>query len=243
MIDIHCHILAEVDDGPKSWEVSEEMCRMAAADGTEHMVATPHANRRFHYDREYLERTLEHLRQRVGKTLRLSLGCDFRLSGENLKDVMVSPERYVIEGGRYLLAEPDHTDVPAHIDDSLRELLKLGIIPVITHPERNTVLQRTPQRILEWVEMGCVIQVTASALTGGWGETAWHTAQWLIKRNAVHVLASDAHDSTRRPPGLSLAREVVAESQGEKIARALVDDNPRAIVSGRALPYFPKPVG
>lgn len=240
MIDIHCHILAEVDDGPKSWDVSEEMCRMAAADGTEHMVAAPHANRRFHYDREYLKRTLEQLRQRVGKTPRLSLGCDFRLSTENVKDALAFPDRYVIEGGRYLLAEPDHTDVPPQVDDRLRELLEVGITPVITHPERNTVLQRAPQRILEWVRLGCVIQVTASALTGGWGETAWHTAQWLLKRNAVHVLASDAHDTTRRPPGLSLAREVVAESQGVEIAHALVDDNPRAIVSGQALPYFPK---
>jgi protein-tyrosine phosphatase len=241
VIDIHCHILAEVDDGPTSWEVSEEMCRMAAADGTEHIVATPHANRRFHYDREYLGRALDHLRQRVGKRPRLSLGCDFRLSTENLKDAMAFPERYVIEGGRYLLAEPNHTDVPKHIDDSLRELLKAGIIPVITHPERNTVLQRTPERVLKWVEFGCVVQVTASALSGGWGETAWHTAQWLLKRNAVHVLASDAHDTTRRPPGLSLARDIVAEMQGEKIARALVEENPRAIVSGKKLPYFPKP--
>jgi protein-tyrosine phosphatase len=240
VIDIHCHILPDVDDGPKTWDVSEEMCRMAVADGTEHVVATPHANRRFHYDREYLERTLGQLRQRVGKRPRLSLGCDFRLSAENLKDAMAFPERYVIEGGRYLLAEPNHTDVPAHIDDGLRELLAVGIIPVITHPERNTVLQGTPQRILEWVKLGCVIQVTASALTGGWGETAWHTAQWLLKQGAVHVLASDAHDTVRRPPGLSLAREVVAESQGEKIAQALVEDNPRAIVSGKVLPYLPK---
>jgi protein-tyrosine phosphatase len=240
MIDIHCHILAEVDDGPTSWEVSEEMCRMAAADGTEHVVATPHANHRYHYDREYLTRTLLQFQQRVGKTPRLSLGCDFRLSAANLKDAMAFPERYVIEGGHYLLAEPNHTDVPKHIDDDLRELLKVGITPVITHPERNTVLQGTPERILKWVELGCVIQVTASALTGGWGETAWRTVQWLLRRNAVHVLASDAHDTTRRPPGLSLAREAVAESQGENIARALVEDNPRAIVSGKALPYFPK---
>jgi protein-tyrosine phosphatase len=240
MIDIHCHILPDVDDGPKSWDVSEEMCRMAVADGTEHVVATPHANRRFHYDREYLERALEQLRQRVGERPGLSLGCDFRLSTENIKDAVAFPERYVIEGGRYLLAEPNHTDVPKHIDDGLRELLKAGITPVITHPERNTVLQGTPQRILEWVKLGCVIQVTASALTGGWGETAWHTAQWLLKQGAVHVLASDAHDTVRRPPGLSLARDVVAESQGEKVARALVEDNPRAIVSGKVLPYFPK---
>jgi protein-tyrosine phosphatase len=240
MIDIHCHILPDVDDGPKSSEVSEEMCRMAAADGTEHVVATPHANRRFHYDREYLQQVLQQLRARVGARPRLSLGCDFRLSAENIKDAVAFPERYVIEGGRYLLAEPNHTDVPKHIDDDLRELLKAGITPVITHPERNTVLQGTPERVLKWAELGCVIQVTASALTGGWGETAWHMAQWLLKRNAVHVLASDAHDTVRRPPGLSVARDVVAESQGGKIARALVEDNPRAIVSGEKLPYFPK---
>src|SRR5277367_4870814 len=157
MIDIHCHILPDVDDGPKSWEVSEEMCRMVAADGTEHVVATPHANRRFHYDREHLEQTLEQLRQRVGKRPRLSLGCDFRLSTENVKDALAFPDRYVIEGGRYLLAEPDHTDVPPRVDDHLRELIQFGITPVITHPERNTVLQRAPQRILQWVELGCVI--------------------------------------------------------------------------------------
>jgi protein-tyrosine phosphatase len=240
MIDIHCHILAEVDDGPKSSEASEQMCRMAVADGTEHIVATPHANRNYHYDREYLQQALDQLRERVGKRPRLTLGCDFRLSTENVKDALAFPDRYVIEGGRYLLAEPNHTDVPKHIDDDLRELLRIGIIPVITHPERNTVLQATPQRILQWVELGCVIQVTASALTGAWGETAWRTAQWLLKKSAVHVLASDAHDTTRRPPGLSPARDVIAEMLGEKVAQALVEHNPRAIVNGKPLPYFPK---
>jgi len=240
MIDIHCHILPDVDDGPKSWEISEEMCRMAAADGTEHIVATPHANRRYQYDREYLQITLEQLRKRVGPRPRLTLGCDFRLSPENVKDATRFPDRYAIEGGKYLLAEPSHTEVPPQVDDSLRELLGAGITPVITHPERNTVLQKTPQRILEWVKLGCAVQVTASALTGGWGEKAWHLAQWLLKQNAVHVLASDAHDTVRRPPGLSLARDVVADSNGDFVAKALVEDNPRAIVSGKMLPYWPK---
>ena len=241
MIDIHCHILPGVDDGAKSWEVAEEMCRMAVADGTEHIVATPHANHRYEYDREHFGLMLASLRQRVGRTPRFSLGCDFRLSAENLQDIAVFPQRYVIEGGRYLLAEPSHTKVPPQTEDYLRQLIAMGITPVITHPERNTVLQQTPERILRWVELGCAIQVTASALTGSWGETAWHTAHWLLKHDAVHVLASDAHDTIRRPPGLSLAREAVAEQSGDKVARALVEDNPRAIVSGKALPYLPKP--
>ncbi len=242
MIDIHCHILAEVDDGPTSWEVAEEMCRMAVADGIEHIVATPHANDRYAYDREFLGRALQHLRERIGSAPRLSLGCDFHLSYENLQDVMRFPERYAIEGSRYLLAELSNYSVPVQIEEHFTKLLGKGLTPVITHPERNPIMQRTPQRILQWVELGCVIQVTGSAFTGMWGEQPRKTAEWLLKREAVHVLATDAHDTKRRPPVLSTARNAVAGICGEEVALALVEGNPRAIVSGEPLPYFPKPV-
>jgi len=242
VIDIHCHILAEVDDGPKSWDVAEEMCRMAAADGIEHIVATPHANDRYHYDREFLAKAVDHLQQRVGKSPRLGLGCDFHLSYENLQDVMLVPDRYTIDGTRYLLVELSNFSVPTQIEEHFSKLQDKGLTPVITHPERNPIVQRTPLRILQWVEMGCVIQVTGSAFTGRWGEAAWRTAQWLLKRDAVHVLASDGHDCKSRPPVLSAARVAAAEICGEEVSRALVDGNPRAIVSGRPLPYFPDPV-
>jgi protein-tyrosine phosphatase len=242
VIDIHCHILAEVDDGPKSWDVAEEMCRMAAADGIEHIVATPHANDRYHYDREFLSRTLDYLRQRIGPTPSLSLGCDFHLSYENLQDVMRVPERYTIASTRYLLVELSNYSVPVQIEEHFSKLIEKGLTPVITHPERNPIMQRNPQRILQWVELGCVIQVTGSALNGQWGEAAWQTARWLLKREAVHVLATDAHDTKRRPPLLSPARDSAAETCGEEVARALVDGNPRAIIAGQPLPYFPNPV-
>ena len=242
MIDIHCHILAEVDDGPKSWDVAEEMCRMAVADGIEHIVATPHANDRYHYDREYLSGVLDYLRQRIGHAPRLSLGCDFHLSYENLQDALVNPQRYTIEGSHYLLVELSNYSVPVQIDDYFTRLVDKGITPVITHPERNPILQRTPQRILQWVELGCVVQVTASALTGVWGEGVWRTAKWLLERAAVHVLASDAHDTQHRAPLLSAAREAAEELSSAAVAQALVDDNPRAIICGQPLPYFPDPV-
>ncbi len=106
MIDIHSHILPEVDDGPKSWDVSVAMCRMAATDGITHMVATPHANDRYHYDREYLKGVLAHLQQLVGDTIKLSLGCDFHLSYDNLQDAFSNPTRYVIEGSPAFLLKP-----------------------------------------------------------------------------------------------------------------------------------------
>jgi protein-tyrosine phosphatase len=90
VIDIHCHLLPEVDDGPKSWDVAVEMCRMAAADGITHSVATPHANDRYPYDRGYLSGLLDQLREKLGSALelQLTLGCDFHLSFENLERVL-----------------------------------------------------------------------------------------------------------------------------------------------------------
>jgi protein-tyrosine phosphatase len=242
LIDIHCHILPQVDDGAKSWDMAQEMCRMAAADGIEHIVATPHANERYAYDREALSAALNQLRLLVGPTPKLSLGCDFHLSYENLQDALVRPQRYMIEDSRCLLVELSNYSIPSNIEESFTQLGDKGITPVITHPERNPILQNTPQRVLKWVELGCVVQVTASALTGSWGERAWRTADWLLEREAVHVLATDAHDTKHRIPVLSAARREAEIVCGAQVAQALVEDNPRAIVSGKTLPYFPDPV-
>ena len=242
MIDIHCHILPKVDDGPKSWDMALEMCRMAADDGIEHIVATPHANERFQYNRQHLTSHLEYLRVLVGKTPRLSLGCDFHLSYDNLQDVLIAPERYTIEDSHYLLVELSNYSIPAQINECFTKMADVGITPVITHPERNPILQEAQQRVLQWVDLGCAIQVTASAVTGGWGHKVARAAEWLLERDAVHVLASDAHDTKHRIPSLSAAREKVAKGYGEDVAKALVDDNPRAVISDKPLPYFPNPV-
>lgn len=242
MVDIHSHILPEVDDGPKTWDVSVAMCRAAAADGITHMVATPHANDRYHYDREYLQGVLAHLQQLVGDTPKLSLGCDFHLSYENLQDAYAHPTRYVIEGTRYLLVEFSNYSVPQQTSDSFQKLGDCGITPIITHPERNPILRESLQRVVEWAEQGCIIQITSSALTGSWGERAWSAAQWLLQHQAVHVLATDAHETEKRVPILSRGRDAAAEICGEEIAQAMVEGNPSAIINNQPLPYFPRPV-
>jgi protein-tyrosine phosphatase len=242
LIDIHCHILPEVDDGPKSWDVSLEMCRMAAADGITHIVATPHSNERYQYDREFLERSVRRLQQMAGDFPRLSLGCDFHLSYDNLQLVLARPQRFTIAGGSYLLVELSDFSIPAQIGDCFLRFGDMGITPIITHPERNAILRQTPQRVIEFVELGCAVQITANALTGFWGQRVARVTAWLLERGAVHVVASDAHDSRHRTPILSRAKAVLTEMVGGQIAQALVDDNPRAMLEGRALPYSPKPV-
>lgn len=242
MVDIHSHILPEVDDGPKSWDVAVEMCRMSAADGVTHQIATPHNNDRFHYDREYLKSLTVHLQQLAGPVPTIGLGCDFHFSYDNLQLVLADPARYVIEGTRYLLVELNDYSIPPQITDSFLKLGDTGTTVIITHPERNRILRETPQRVVEWAAQGFVVQVTGNALTGFWGERTRRSAEWLLRHDAVHILASDAHDTERRVPGLSAARDAAAAICGAETADALVDANPLAVINSQALPYFPSPV-
>jgi protein-tyrosine phosphatase len=242
VIDIHSHILPEVDDGAKSWEISVEMCRRAAADGITYMVATPHANDRYRYDRECFQGLVTRLQEQLGNTIKIGLGCDFHLSYENIQDAQAHPKRYVIDDTRYMLVEFSNYAVPLHTNDSFQKLGDCGMTPVITHPERNPILRENLQRVVEWAEQGCVVQVTGSSLTGFWGERSQKAARWLLEHQSVHVLATDAHDLEKRVPILSKSRDAAAQICGEEIANALVELNPRAIVQNEALPYFPRPV-
>ena len=242
MIDIHCHVLPEVDDGPKSWEAAVEMCRMAAADGIRHLVATPHANDRYAYDRDYLSGVTCELRSRVGSSPEISLGCDFRFTYENLERVLDQPHRYTIGETNYLLVELSNYSIPPQLSEGFTRLGDRGLTPILTHPERNPILQQTPQKVLEYADQGCLIQVTGSSLTGFWGERPEFVARWLLDRSAVHILASDAHDTKYRIPVLSEARAAAAEIVGEDYATALVEGNPGAIVNGQPIPFCPRPV-
>jgi protein-tyrosine phosphatase len=236
VIDIHCHILPEVDDGPKTWEIAEAMCRMAAEDGIEHTVATPHSNDRYYYDREYLSGVLKELRRRIGPNPQLSLGCDFHLSFDNMQHAMQNPAPYCIGESHYMLVEFSNFSISPQIDEWFTHMHERGITPIITHPERNPILQQDPQRVLKWIELGCAVQVTASVFTGSWGARAKEIAKWLMREKAVHFLSTDAHETERRQPILSAARKSVAKEYGEERARILVEDNPRAVINDQPLP-------
>lgn len=242
MVDIHSHILPNIDDGPKTWEECVEICKTAAADGITHMVATPHANDRYAYNREHSQELLNELQKRLENTPQLLLGCDFHLSYDNLQDALANPTRYTIGNTRYLLVEFSNYSVPQTTTDSLLKLGDRGLTPIITHPERNPILRENLERVIEFAEQGCVIQMTGSALTGFWGERTRRAAQWLLERQAVHVLATDAHDMQKRIPILSGGRDAAAEICGEQVADALVEGNPEAIINDHALPYFPRPL-
>jgi protein-tyrosine phosphatase len=235
VVDIHTHILPDADDGARSWEMAKEMCRVAAEDGITQIVASPHADEEYVFDRAKHQSSLEQLQKEIGGELNLVLGCDFHFSFENIQAALKDPSAFAIAGTNYLLVELSDFAVSGAVAEAIRRLREAGLKPIITHPERNPILQRTPDSILRLADQGCAIQVTASAFTGFWGEPIQKIAEWLLKKKTIHVVASDAHDVKNRPPILSKARRRIAELADEGTAKMLVEDNPSAIVAGRDL--------
>jgi protein-tyrosine phosphatase len=135
--------------------------------------------------------------------------------------------------------EFDHHGIPSNASELLMALISRGMVPIITHPERNAFLIKHPETVLRFVESGCLVQVTANAFTGFWGPKSRKAAEWLLHRDAIHVVASDAHDLNLRPPVLSEAHDRVAALAGVEAADALVTHNPAAIVAGQHVPFSP----
>ncbi len=240
MVDIHHHLLWEVDDGARDFETSVAMARASAADGVTHVVCTPHANSEYSYDRpanqakvEELQRTLE----AEGIALKVGLGCDFHVSYDNVLEAKKEPSRFSVNGLNYLMVEIPDFGIAPGLGEIFYELQLAGLTPVLTHPERNATLQREREhgRLAEWVRQGVLVQVTGDSVTGKMGKSAEKMAHDLLAKRWVHFLATDAHSMRSRPPRLSEARQLVAKKYGEAYAESLTTTNPRAVFDGAAL--------
>lgn len=230
MIDIHSHVLPGIDDGAPSIEVSLEMLRLAGEHGTTDIVATPHANLEYQFDGIRNAELLAQLEAELDPRLKVHLGCDFHLSFENIEDALRNPRKYTIAGGKYLLVEFSDLIIFKTTSEIFGNLLGAGMVPIITHPERNLLLQQKLQDLREWVGMGCGIQVTGQSLLGDFGSKARKFSELLMDEGLVHVIASDGHDPVHRPPVLDRARKHVADRWGERCAGLLFLDNPFAVI-------------
>ena len=240
MVDLHCHILPGLDDGPDKIEESLEMAETAIADGITHVVATPHSNDRFCFDFAHVRRLRDDLQARIGNRLGIATGCDFHLNAENLALLRKQPRQFCVNQHDYLLVEFNEISIPPAMDQTLHEMQLSGLRLIVTHPERNVILRKHPERLREWVRRGCFVQVTGNALTGAFGPTAQQIALQWIGEGMVHFAASDAHNTRNRPLRLQAAYDVVADRFGEKMARALFVENPEAAFQGRDLPHVPE---
>ena len=241
MIDIHHHCLPGVDDGPREIAESAQMCAMAADEGIDTIVVTPHVLRG-RWPRlpiAELQSRLDALRDAVGEKPRLLLGSEYFFAHDMIEVLRAGESIVPLAGSRYVLLELPANSVPPLLEQPLYRAQLEGWIPVIAHPERNIVFQRHPEMLASLVTHGARVQVTATSLTGLFGRAARAAAEAFLRRRLVHFVATDAHDLARRPPQMRDARAALEHVVGADVARALLVDNPRAVVENSALPWDP----
>ena len=240
MIDIHCHLLPGLDDGPGTFEEALHLAESAIAQGITHLVATPHANEEYFFDYARARELRDALQARLGERLTLATGCDLHLNAENLAALRRDAAPFCLNQHDYLLVEFSSFSIPPSMDQTLHDLQLAGLHPIVTHPERNNILRTQPERLRNWVRHGCYAQVTAGVLIGAFGSTAQRDAEDWIAQGLIHFVASDSHDARRRPPLMKPACQAVEKLFGEEKARALFCENPRAAFEGQALPHVPE---
>lgn len=232
MIDLHCHILPALDDGPAGMEEAVQMGRIAAADGIRSLVATPHVNGDLLPPESIREavQTLNGALQEAGISLEVLPGAD--TSALLPADVL---RHYTINNTHYVFLEFPHSYLPQNAGEMIFAAVLGGLTPIITHPERNPGILRQPDRLFSLIEGGALVQITAESLTGGFGQEARDCAFYLLRKEAVHFIATDAHSTRRRPPVLSRGMKAAARVLGDAKARRLVVENPAAVLAGTPL--------
>jgi protein-tyrosine phosphatase len=235
-VDIHCHLLPGLDDGAASWDEALAMARLAAADGISTIVATPHqlGNYAANHGEEIRARAerMQALLSERGIWLEVLPGADVRIEPGMIAKIRSGEVCTLADRGRYVLLELPH-EVYLPLDRLLSDFHGAGLTGILSHPERNLAVLARPGLVKSLVDSGCLIQITAASLIGGFGSRVRGLAETLVKQGLAHFVSTDAHHPRSRPPLLSQAFQRVAEIAGRGVAVELFCKNPAAIAAGR----------
>ncbi len=235
-VDMHCHCLPGLDDGPTTMDEAIALCRMLVDDGITTVIATPHQFGRYDRDNpaEKIRNAVEELTQHLaGESIPLELlpGADIRLD-ERICTLLDADEVATLaDGKKYLLLELPHE---LFVDPRmlLMALEQRGVRPILSHPERHHHLQQSPHLIKPWLNHGALIQITAGSLTGDFGQKATQAAWGLVQDGSASLVATDAHGPHQRCPCLTKAIESISLQMGQEVARSLCLTNPLKILEG-----------
>lgn len=238
-VDIHCHCLPGIDDGPATMSESINLCKALAADGIATVIATPHQLGRFSGSnlsaqvRQGIVALNEELKN---NNIEISIvpGGDVRVD-EMICSLVEDDEILTLaDGGKYILLELPHTSF-IDIEPLIVELKSAGIESIISHPERHPILPKRPEVLCKWLELSAHFQITASSLLGMFGSRTETKAWQMLSSGIVTIVATDAHDLAGRRPCMKQAYERIEMELGESIARLVCIENPLRVLNGRPI--------
>jgi len=247
MIDIHCHILPGLDDGAQTLEEAVKMAKAAEEDGIEKIIATPHLFRgSFNYENlglvEGRQKELNQALKDNNIQVEILAGAEVHISHNLIDEIRKNRKNLVLNKSSYMFVEfpPEH--VFSDVKTLFFELMSEGITPIIAHPERNSFFIRNPLLLFELIQMGGLSQANSGSFSGMYGSKVEDAVFRFLELNLIHFIASDGHNSRSKAPRLSEAVKRAEGIIGEKGARALVEENPKAVIDDLELPYLREPV-
>ncbi|SDN05266.1 tyrosine-protein phosphatase [Bacillus sp. OK048] len=235
MIDLHCHILPGVDDGAQSLAQALEMARKAVEQGIHTIVATPHhLNNSYENPKQQILASVEELNQQLRNEnidVKVLPGQEVRIHGEMIEGYLAG-EILPVNHTPYVLVEFPSNHVPRYTEKLFYELQVNGLIPVIVHPERNQEIIECSELLYQLVKKGALTQITAASVCGDFGKKIKNFSLQLIENNLTHVIASDAHNVTRRTFKMREAFAVIEQKYGNEMAYYF-DDNAALMIEGK----------
>lgn len=236
MIDIHCHILPNVDDGSESLEESIAMAKIAESEGITKIVNTSHCHFDFKYKKgNELKLELEKFNQVLKEeniNIEVLLGNELYYTSD-LIERFDELDFFSMNNSKYILMEFSPINFPKNIEDVIYEIKIRGYIPIIAHAERYKQVQEDVNIVLDCIKEGALIQVNASSILGKNGEKAEDTSKKLLDNNMVHFVATDAHSSNRRRPLIKDSYNYILKNYGKEVSEKLFIENPTAVIENR----------
>ena len=239
MVDIHCHILHQYDDGSPSLSESLEMARMAAESGVTDIAVTPHfvGKSSSLKDLPLLMDHFQELSQAIAAEripVTLHLGAEILCLPETaeLAQRKLLP---TIGDTNYLLVEFCFDESLRYMDDMLHRIKAAGYTPIVAHPERYGAISRDPLVLKQWFRSGYVLQLNKGSILGAFGHRAERAAHIILEAGLAHIIASDAHSASHRTPGMKSLHHWLGHNLSAGYARILTEENPRRILCGEAL--------
>ncbi|MET3697033.1 protein-tyrosine phosphatase [Bacillus oleivorans] len=238
MIDIHCHILPNLDDGSKSMAESIGMAKKAVQEGINTIIATPHHKNGSYENTKHS--ILEHVQALndvlVQEMIPLTIlpGQEVRIYGEVLHDFEKGEILTLNDGGNYLFVEFPSGSVPRFTEKLLYDIQMRGLTPIIVHPERNQTLIENPEMLYQFVKKGALTQITAASITGHFGKKIRKFSLDCVEANLTHFIASDAHNTHNRTFLMREAYHVIREEFGQDLV-FLFRENAQLLVEGKTV--------
>ncbi len=244
MIDLHCHLLPGIDDGAADLSVSLDMARAFVADGVTHVACTPHILPGLYHNsgpqiRDAV-RQLQAVLDAEGIALQLVPGADNHMVPDFVAS-LAAGHLLPLGDTRYVLVEPPHHVPPPRLEEFFFGILTAGYVPILTHPERLSWIDGHYEAVRRLAAAGVWMQITAGSLTGAFGRNARYWAERMLDEGHVRILATDAHDTRRRPPNLSEGRDLAAARVGAREAEHLVVTRPMGVLGDVAPSGLPAP--